>query len=686
MRGKRGEALIFNGSPETSRASRAVVKLTFDNSRKVFPSIDFNEVILQRDVYRDGTNEYIVNGSKVRLKDILELLGAAHIGLSGHHIISQGEADRILSANTKERRDMIEDALGLKAYQYKKEESERKLEKTRENMNQVESLRKEIAPHLRFLRKQMEKVARTEELRKKLGFEASAFFANEKEFLAQEKTRLAKELKPLKDELTKIERGIVAARDRLEKGSRVHDLTENLRKAENEREKLRGEISQVIRELGRLEGELSAFKRLAQTAGKSIPHEAAVSFFDKLIGLINELKSLAETGNSASIRAKCNVIEKEISSFRQAHQAEGKGETAVPELKTILANKEKLAERLVELKRAEETAVEEYSTVSKAVETEKEGSHLAEKEVFEFLSQEKDVQAKISDLSHRQRELDLVEDELKGNSNEVDALVGTAFLEELSRNVKGTLLSREEREIKRKDIERLKIRLEESGIAGNADIEKEYREVSERDTFLEKELADLNTSAKSLENLIAELSEKLENDFVEGLKKINIAFEEFFSILFGGGHAKLAVKNVQKMAKKVGDTEDVEDSDERNEEESESGIDIFVSLPRKKTSGLMMLSGGERALTSIALIFAMSQVNPPPFIILDETDAALDEANSKKYGDMIENLSQKSQLIVITHNRETMSRAGVIYGVTMISGGVSKVLSVAFAEAENIAK
>ena len=99
-----------------------------------------------------------------------------------------------------------------------------------------------------------------------------------------------------------------------------------------------------------------------------------------------------------------------------------------------------------------------------------------------------------------------------------------------------------------------------------------------------------------------------------------------------------------------------------------------------------MLSGGERALTSIALIFAMSQVNPPPFIILDETDAALDEANSRRYGDMIEALAQKSQLILITHNRETMSRAGTLYGITMAGDGISKVLSVKFDEAAENAK
>jgi chromosome segregation protein len=120
--------------------------------------------------------------------------------------------------------------------------------------------------------------------------------------------------------------------------------------------------------------------------------------------------------------------------------------------------------------------------------------------------------------------------------------------------------------------------------------------------------------------------------------------------------------------------------------EMEEGIDIEVSLPKKKIKGLMMLSGGERALTSIALLFAISQVNPPPFVILDETDAALDEANSKKYADMIENLSKRSQLIVITHNRETMSRAGILYGVTMGLGGGSRLLSVAFDEAVAVAK
>ena len=179
------------------------------------------------------------------------------------------------------------------------------------------------------------------------------------------------------------------------------------------------------------------------------------------------------------------------------------------------------------------------------------------------------------------------------------------------------------------------------------------------------------------------------------MAKINTEFQKYFAMMFGGGEASIEVIR-EKKRRRAELEEEAGLFDEPSgvanllaeaaEEEGEEGIDIRVNLPRKRIKGLDMLSGGERALTSIALIFAVSQVNPPPFIILDETDAALDEANSRKYGDIIEELSKKSQLILITHNRETMSRAGVLYGVTMGSDGVSKLLSIQFTEAVEVAK
>ena len=149
--------------------------------------------------------------------------------------------------------------------------------------------------------------------------------------------------------------------------------------------------------------------------------------------------------------------------------------------------------------------------------------------------------------------------------------------------------------------------------------------------------------------------------------------------MFGGGGAFLSIIVEHKRLK---------EEDELGDEDLplEHGLDITINLPHKKVKDLNMLSGGERSLVSIALLFAMSQVNPPPFLVLDETDAALDEANSRKYGDMLDLLSKHSKLIVVTHNRETMSRAQVLYGVTMGLDGASKLLSIKFDEAVQIAK
>src|SRR5574344_1617717 len=127
LRGKGGSDLIFKGSKGLSSSNRALVSITFDNSKKIFSftnsgigvSLDYDEVTISREVFSDGINKYSINGTEVRLKDITDLLSSVNIGLSGHHIISQGEADRVLNASNKDRRIMIEDALGLKVYQYR---------------------------------------------------------------------------------------------------------------------------------------------------------------------------------------------------------------------------------------------------------------------------------------------------------------------------------------------------------------------------------------------------------------------------------------------------------------------------------------------------------------------------------------------------------------------------------------
>src|SRR3989344_4644740 len=193
MRGKRAEDLIWGGSHTTPRSSRAGVAIVFDNAPRAGKrpfSIDFDEVVIERVVTRDGTSEYSINGSRVRLRDVAELLAGANIGETEHHIISQGEADRILLASARERRSLLEDALGLRVYEFKKRESQGKLEKTEENIAQVNALRRELAPHLRFLERQIEKLERADELRRGLVVLAQEYFAREDAHLASEGERV----------------------------------------------------------------------------------------------------------------------------------------------------------------------------------------------------------------------------------------------------------------------------------------------------------------------------------------------------------------------------------------------------------------------------------------------------------------------------------------------------------------
>jgi chromosome segregation protein len=230
-------------------------------------------------------------------------------------------------------------------------------------------------------------------------------------------------------------------------------------------------------------------------------------------------------------------------------------------------------------------------------------------------------------------------------------------------------------------IEKLKVRLDEIGGVDAATLD-EYKTTEERHMFLSKEIADLTQAKDDLYGLIKQLDQTIERDFEEGFRRIQHEFQNYFKIIFGGGKAILRHEIVKKELDEEGEEEDESDEEE---DTKAFGIEIEVDLPRKRIKSMAMLSGGERALTAIALLFAISTVNPPPFLVLDETDAALDEANSKLYAETLKELSQKTDLVIITHNRETMRQAGILYGVTMGDDGISKLLSIQLEQARQYA-
>ncbi|OHA91233.1 MAG: hypothetical protein A2758_02040 [Candidatus Zambryskibacteria bacterium RIFCSPHIGHO2_01_FULL_49_18] len=630
MRGKKGEDLIWNGSNDSLRANRASVKVIFDNSRRMF-NIDFPEVSIERVVHRDGVNEYLVNGSQVRLKDVIELLASAHIGASGHHIISQGEADKVVSTNPKDRKAMVEDALGLKLYQYKRIESEKKLEKTFENIAQVEALRREIAPHLKFLEKQVEKLAKTESLRTDLIKISQEYFKREDFYILTSKVALKEERGPIDRALEKLSKESAEAKKVIEFESGL-----------SEARKVRDDLT---RELGKIEG-------LIMAEEKSVASEES-----KVVSL----KDVEKLYQEISLFSEITKIFERVKTFIQERR--GIVEARRPQIGELKTRKSEIEAEL-------KIAREKEDEITKA-----------EKAVFRIMSEEQGLVSRLNLLKAREEKIALEEAEFKRELEEVGYLAGAEALRfqvfALSEE-EMTSEPRVKQEERKRMLERNKLRLEDSNTAGGEELKKEHAETSERDAFLARELLDLEQSAESLKSLIKDLEERLATEFETGIEKINKEFNTLFNKMFGGGEARLILVKTESLVEEGEKVEKVK--------EVEEGLEIKVSLPRKKVKSLMMLSGGERALTSIALIFAISQVNPPPFIILDETDAALDEANSKKYGDLVEELSKKSQLILITHNRETMSRAGIIYGVTMAGNGVSKLLSISFDEAVEVAK
>ncbi len=674
LRGKRGEDLIFNGSGSTPRQSRASVTLTFDNRDRTLP-IEFDEVMITREVHTDGVNDYFLNRSKVRLKDIVELLASVGLGSTSHHIISQGEADRILRASPRERESMIEEALSLTVYHLKIAESEKKLEKTQENIQQVDALRKEIAPHLKFLSKQMEKLRQAEDVRRELTTLYQHYFANEEVYLQREREMIETMRREPLSALSEIEGKLKEAEALLShEGRGESDDERALTELRREITTAEAEHGELVRKLGRVEGMIEVRSEVVDADSAEGDVQIPLSRVRELSsGITESLTAGEESTDLQTLKLVLADIRERISSFLH-HFAGAAGERrhALSELRR---EKETLERALgTVLTREEELRAEADILRTRITESE---SQVREQErtLYDLKSRRSELRQELESLSLKKTACESAERDFRSLLEEARILIGREALN-YSRRETTELDGRDVQELCRKQIDRLRFKLEDLG-AGGEDIAKEYGEVSERDSYLARELEDLRASEQSLLHVLRELEGTLEHEFNEGIEKINAEFQNFFSLMFGGGTASIFV--IKAKRRKQGEEEAIEG-------EEETGIDISVSLPRKKIRGIHMLSGGERALTSIALLFAISQVNPPPFLILDETDAALDEANSRRYGDMIENLSRFSQLIVITHNRETMSRAGILYGVTMTADSISKLLSIRFDEAVVTAK
>ena len=712
LRGKKSEDIIFAGSGKKARLGSAQVVLYLDNSDKKIP-LEFEEVSIARKINRSGESEYLINNSRVRLQDIVDILAKAGIGKESYAIVNQGMADSVLNATPLDRRSIIEEAAGVKQYQIKKDRSLRKLESTRDNLDKARSLAEEIKPHLKNLKRQSEKAAQSADVIGKLREKQTQLYTYLWNNFQQEKNKFNEAKEVMGRTMMNLQRDADKLSDELNKEARVETTNIQLAELEKQFQMKRNMFNQLDRDLivtsGRIEIENEKQKNIEmieEIKVQSIPvdlHyvrkglEEIRADQEKLIAQIEsaesmddmqDIKEFARAIQQRLFELKTDIENGKKPTVAKAMAGEGKMSEVVatpkilPEIDSIaiLELKEKTIKIRAELQKTELEIKELEQKIADEIQFDKQ----KRQKFFEVERSFRAKQEELNKLKDQFNESKIALARVEVHEEDLRAEV----LKELNvsvENLAGEVLSLDRGQFER-DIARLKVQMEQIGGIDPLVME-EYAETNKRFEFLTNESDDLENAITSLREVIKEMDHKISGEFSKTFEEINKEFTKYFRIIFGGGNAILKKVEVRKRSYKSKEQLDgtidesaVEDEDDAvinsENEKSEIGIDIAASPPGKKISNLSMLSGGERSLTSLALLFAIIAHNPPPFAVLDEVEAALDEANSRRFGRIIQELSGQTQFVIITHNRETMRQAAVLYGVTMGDEGISKLLSV----------
>ncbi|MEK7195271.1 MAG: AAA family ATPase, partial [Patescibacteria group bacterium] len=604
-------------------------------------------------------------------RDLIDFFAKARLGSRGLIIIAQGQSDIFIQSAPQGRREMIEEILGLREYQIKKSDAERRLKNSEINLDKVRALIEEILPHLRSLRRQTSKWEKREELEEELKDLENKFFGSQLYDLGQKLESLDKKLGEERETMSVLERekkAALAKQSKIESGQ--PEGRRDLQKIKEDTRLLLEKKNQLQKEFGRLEAQIEILSSRAASGEES--HSA-----EKILEFIRDLKKRLEIGAESGGDDLRDIVRKAISdidSFVSGKMGAGAG--GIPE--EIKSRFEKINSELGSLDGEITSLKDKEGELEKG----QEEFYIAFKSAVAEVESVKD---KIEERELKNREGLFEKERLEIKRGEIVHQIRQAGRDHADFEKTAEASAYGDIDMNQAEKRMFKLR---GDLASMGEIDealmKEAKETEERYEFLKKESSDLEKAVKDLRGLIRDLSEKIRNEFDSSLDKINEEFNKFFNLMFGGGRARLKiVKEEVKKAEKGEETEEEgaslgekeETEDEETEEEKESGIEIDLKLPHKKINSLEMLSGGERSLVGIAALFALISVSPPPFLVLDEIDAALDERNSRRFSEMLREFSKKSQFIVVTHNRATMEVADVLYGVTLSDDGTSKILS-----------
>lgn len=707
LRGKKSEDVIFSGSDKKGKLSMASVGLVFDNSDKSMP-VEFDEVIITRKIYRNGESEYLINDARVRLLDVIDILSRTGIGKESYCVVGQGMTDAILNATPIERRGIIEDAAGVKHFQIRKVRAIKKLDKTKDNLDQVQTLITEVTPHLRSLRRQANKARQSKDIYEKFKESQRQYFSYIWSGLYKEKVALENERQRMGVMLKNAEREVDTLNDQIMIESKKVEDAEKIGVQEKEKRAAYVQLQSLEKKIAVAEGhiEIQKERRNHEEKVKSVPID--LKYVQKQLSgireeqnaLVADLEKVQELAQVKDIVKRLKKIHKEIA---QLYDDAGKQRIDVVQ-DDYAVKVQKYDAKIAELDSEIAQHTQKVITIRSQIEK-------LDQQITQAVAADKEARTQFFALEKELREKQRVLDAVREQFNDIKVHIARTEVREEDvvsevRNELGVeveeLVAHEDdddgdREHLEREMYKLKNKYEQVGGIDPMVID-EYEEMQERFDVLTTESGDLIAAIAQLKEVIKEMDEKIHKEFVTAYKEINIEFTKYFRILFNGGNAKLTKITVDMTPKKKkedeiqGDVEieilndiDTEEDDEimTAHAKTEIGIEIMASPPGKKVKHLSLLSGGERSLTSIAMLLAIISYNPPPFTILDEVEAALDESNSRRLAKIFGELSHKTQFIIITHNRETMRHSDTMYGVTMNDDGISQLLSVKLDQIKN---
>ena len=676
LRGESMADVIFNGSEKRKASGQCSIELLFDNSTAKIGGeyASFNEVSIKRVMTRDAQSDYFINNTKCRRKDVQEIFLGTGLGPSSYAIIEQGMVSNLVSAKPDELRTHIEEAAGVSKYRERRRETESRIKRTKENLSRVKDIRDEIGRLIRRLENQAkaaDKYNLLKEDKAKLELDKAILFSieakNSRDDLQKKLDSHNRELKVKNAECETFQSQIDQYRTENEfvlseyetAQKNFYSVGGEIAKREANLQNIKKTESETNYRLKKAKENYDKAKETEKNFDELSPSEKAMHILDDIIMTLEKFNI-----NNDNINNKAIELKKLLTDILNIATAQSKSLT--DEYLSRQNDLEKQIKEAETLKESIEKEMNEY--VVKSSDAESILIKLRQKQ-SKFNEDLRDLENKksIADLDSRTISEKITNVRIELRTYEINLENSNKKIEEAGIDIKNINFSNyedtsfDEVEDKLTEIETKIIKLGAINLAAPDEIAEE----SKRKKELDDQYEDLTEALEKLTTAIKKIDNETKVIFKDSFDAVNSKLKEMFPKLFGGGVAELILT----------------DDDALN-----AGVILMARPPGKKNSSISQLSGGEKALTALALVFAIFELNPAPFCLLDEVDAPLDDLNTLRFINMVEEMSKSVQFIFITHNKVSMERSDFLMGVTMQEAGVSRMVSVDVSQALKLAE